>query len=367
MKTTAINMKTNLMKNNIIAVALLVAIFASFTLPVYGQLPPKVELARLQRNAEQNMASKNWAGAIKNYEAMPKLGLDLPNSFYYDYARALEGAGAFEDAKEALSIYLTAAADEGGSTLDAALALYTSIENSIELLKEWDGPRGMARSYVFARRGDPSEMINMGVYYWGLYDQDRADMWGADHRLTDYAKKLLSNALRWIHPALANKQYSDLLNPDQLDKGINYYERVVNTTMEQRVFDFDLDMALRYAREGNFKLLDHYKQCRYSYLSEIKRWSTFEDAIAYTTAKVHADLLMEYIALAEAGHEAADRHIGNGNVAQGKKIREIFYDYPSDRKRAARNVQECYKGGYGGFPVNHYNSDVWGYISGFIH
>jgi|GEM_PF-5511994 len=206
MKTTFFNIKTNLMKNIIMAGALFLAALSGLTLPAHGQLPPKVELARLQRNAEQCMAREAWAEAIEIYEAMPKLGIDLPNSFYYDYARALEGACEFEDAKEALSIYLNAAADEGGPTFDAALAAYDSIEKSILYVKEWTGDKAKLPTYIKAKKGDLESILSIADYY-------RVDGIGDD-------KSRKNKAIKWLEEFL----YLDLKVDIASKVGLLYYQ-----------------------------------------------------------------------------------------------------------------------------------------------
>ncbi len=76
-------------------------------------LPPQVEADRLLLQAKSALDAKDYAQARESLSKVEKLGVKLPDTFYYHYGRALASTGDFERAQSMLDKYLTLSGTKG--------------------------------------------------------------------------------------------------------------------------------------------------------------------------------------------------------------------------------------------------------------
>jgi tetratricopeptide (TPR) repeat protein len=91
-------------------------------------LPPEVEADRLQIQAKAAFDKKDYAKAADAYAQADKLGVDLPEKYYLQYASALSAQGKWSEAHDVLDAYLNKFSTSG-KLYKEALAQYMLAED----------------------------------------------------------------------------------------------------------------------------------------------------------------------------------------------------------------------------------------------
>ncbi|TCP07687.1 hypothetical protein ONS87_18350 [Caldimonas thermodepolymerans] len=108
--------------------------------PAWAQLPPEIELDRLNTRAAAAIEARDWEGALKALDAMAKLDAALPVNYHYHRARALAELQRYLDAKKALETYLT---QQGRQA--------RFYQQALEMLGELEAPAAQQAREVAAR------------------------------------------------------------------------------------------------------------------------------------------------------------------------------------------------------------------------
>lgn len=95
---------------------------ATFALSAHA-LPPQVEADRLQLQAKSALDAEDYAQAAESLAKAEKLGVKLPDTFYFHYGRALAGTGDLDRAQSMLDRYLEHAGSKGKFYKEALVEL----------------------------------------------------------------------------------------------------------------------------------------------------------------------------------------------------------------------------------------------------
>lgn len=93
-------------------------------------LPKEIEADKYLLLAKQNMKDKNYQEAQDNFEKILSLGVKIPNTLHYYYAKTLYENREFDKTLSELDIFLTNGGKEDKHYVEA-LKLYTDAENEI--------------------------------------------------------------------------------------------------------------------------------------------------------------------------------------------------------------------------------------------
>lgn len=107
----------------------LLCIFA-FSASVWA-LSPQTEAVRLLLQAQAAEKAKDYAQAAESLSKAEKLGVKLPDTFYYHYGLAYVRTGKFEQGREMLERYLDLSGNKG-KFYQEALVLLNDIEAAIK-------------------------------------------------------------------------------------------------------------------------------------------------------------------------------------------------------------------------------------------
>jgi hypothetical protein len=94
-------------------------------------LPPTVEVDRLLLQAKSALDTKDYAQATESLTKAEKLGVKLPDTFYYHYSRAYAGTGKLELGLDMLERYLSLSGSNG-KFYQEALVEMNNIEAAIK-------------------------------------------------------------------------------------------------------------------------------------------------------------------------------------------------------------------------------------------
>ena len=102
------------------------------------QLPPEIQADLYREQVKTRLADGDYAGAKQLLDRILGLqrehGLELPDSFHFEYGDVAQRAGLHEEAAEALTRYLTLAGREG-EHYRAAVGMLVKARESLEALR----------------------------------------------------------------------------------------------------------------------------------------------------------------------------------------------------------------------------------------
>jgi len=99
-----------------------------------AELPKSVQADMYLLKAKNNMENSDYKSAMKNFEKILELGVAVPNSFHYFYAKTLYENHMYQKVLDELDLFL----NNGGSKSKhyvKALELYTKAESEVEKVK----------------------------------------------------------------------------------------------------------------------------------------------------------------------------------------------------------------------------------------
>lgn len=101
----------------------LVLISTVLSMSAWAALLPQIEMDRLLLQAKAALDAKNFAQASESLANAEKLGIALPDTFYYHSGRANAGAGRLEQAQASYSKYLEMSGTKGKFYQEALIGM----------------------------------------------------------------------------------------------------------------------------------------------------------------------------------------------------------------------------------------------------
>ena len=102
--------------NCILLLAFMITILGFSMLVVFAQdkeMSPDIQADILINSAKDDIEAEKWGDAIKSFEKMMNLGINLPGEFHFLYGKVLLKTGNYDDSLSSLSNYLTLVGREG--------------------------------------------------------------------------------------------------------------------------------------------------------------------------------------------------------------------------------------------------------------
>jgi tetratricopeptide (TPR) repeat protein len=79
----------------------------------YDELPVEVQFDIIMKSATEKMLAEKWDEALKDYEKLINMGLELPVGFYFHYGKLLQEVGDVDKSLQNLKKYLKLAGRDG--------------------------------------------------------------------------------------------------------------------------------------------------------------------------------------------------------------------------------------------------------------